>query len=62
MPGLPLFCEVAIFGSRQYVLSGISFKQEGSRTKLYNYIKNNIRLFFNVATIGKLIFYFNLQN
>ena len=54
MPGLPLFCEITIFDSKQYVLSGISFQQEISRKKLSKMDK--IRLFFNVATIGKLIF------
>ena len=54
MPGIPLFCEITVFDSRQYVLSGISFKQESSRTKLSEMSK--IRLVFNVATIGKLIF------
>ena len=59
MPGLPLFCEITIFDSRQYVLSGISFQQEISRKKLSKMDKKT--LFFNLAIIGDLIFLFKFS-
>ena len=49
MPGLPLFCETVIFDVKHYVLTGIEFQQDS-----WNKKKNNIKLFYNIASVGPI--------
>ena len=48
MPGTPLFCETITVPTANYVFTGIQFQQRNPG----EVFAQNIKLFFNVATVG----------